>query len=98
MNGSTVYVCVRAGRRAGWDPRHNTTQHKDRLSAAVTHRERIKIYMYATAVWNIGKCKAKELRGTYEQDISTQCKSYRAKWGDSASIHEGINIVVLLKC
>lgn len=38
MNGSTVYVCLRAGRRAGWDPRHNSTQHKDWLSAAaVTH-------------------------------------------------------------
>lgn len=38
MNGSTVYVCLRAGRRAGWDSRRNSTQHKDWLSAAAVTR------------------------------------------------------------
>lgn len=56
MNGSTVYVCLRAGRRAGRDPRHGSTQHKDWLSAAaVTHKEWIKMYMYAVAVQHVGR-------------------------------------------
>lgn len=68
MNGSTVYVCLRAGRRAGRDPRRNSTQHKDRLSAAaVTHGERIKIYMRAAAIQE--SAAAVELQGKCEQDI-----------------------------
>lgn len=64
MNGSTVYVCVRAGRRAGWDPRRNSTQHKEGLSAAaVTHREWIKIYMYAVDIRYTGKCNSRGVKG-----------------------------------
>lgn len=65
MNGSTVYVCLQAGRRAGWDPRRNSTQHKDWLSAAaVTYGERIKIYMHAEAVQE--STAAAELQGKCE--------------------------------
>lgn len=51
MNGTTVYVCLQAGKLGGWDPRRNSTQHKDWFSAAaVTHGQQIKIYMYTVAM------------------------------------------------
>lgn len=69
MNGSTVCVCRRAGRRAGRDPGRNSTQHKDWLSAAaVTHGERIKIYMHAETI--LESATAVELQGKSERDIS----------------------------
>lgn len=61
MAALCMCVCEQEGGQAGTP---GATQHKEGLSAAaVTHREWIKIYMYAVAVQYTGKCNSRGVKG-----------------------------------